>query len=106
MQDDVDQTVILDFINNFKDAQSTFLNGCCWWFAHILSVRFGGSTYHEPIENHFVQKIGNHFYDVRGDVTAQYANRHMDCFDTYENVDPCHYQRLVRDCVMKERNDD
>lgn len=24
-----DEKVILDFINNFKNAQETFLNGCC-----------------------------------------------------------------------------
>ena len=95
---------ILDFISNFKDAQSTFLFGCCYWFAYILKVRFGGSTYYDPIIGHFIQKIGDRFYDVRGDVTEEFSqNERLVCWDTYQDVDPLHYKHLVRDCVLMIR---
>lgn len=101
-----DKQTILSFIRHFKDAQDTFLNGCCYWFSHILSVRFGGTTYYDPIYGHFVQKIGNDFYDVRGEVTHIYQNMKLVCWDTYQSVDPLHYQHIVRDCVLKLESKD
>ena len=52
------ENVILGFIKHFSGATDTFLNGCCYWFTVILTLRFGGETLYSPIENHFVQKIG------------------------------------------------
>ena len=69
-----DKKTILDFIRHFKDAEFTFLNGCCYWFCYILTARFGGITLYEPVEGHFIQKIGDAFYDVRGEVTDKYIN--------------------------------
>lgn len=97
---------ILYFISQFKDAKSTFLYGCCYWFAYILKTRFGGSSYYEPVEGHFVHKINGRLYDVRGDVTAQYRNCRLVCWETYKDVDPAHYRHLVRDCVLKEKCDE
>lgn len=103
----MDKQTIIDFIRHFKDAEKTFLDGCCYWFCYILSARFGGSTFYEPVEGHFVQKIGDAFFDVRGDVTELYKDcRCMVCWDTYELVDPTHYRHIVRDCVLKERYED
>lgn len=96
---------ILKFIANFDGAQSTFMNGCCYWFAHILRERFsGGDILYEMIDGHFLWKYEGHYYDVRGDVTDRYLNTkcHFVYWDEYEKIDSKHYQRIVRDCVLKE----
>lgn len=96
---------VLDFISNFSEAQSTFLYGCCYWFTYILKGRFGGSTYYDPIIGHYIQEIDGRFYDVRGDVTDLFRNAKLVCWDTYQSVDPFHYKHLVRDCVLKIKED-
>lgn len=96
---------ILGFINNFKDAQTTFLYDCCYWFAFILNERFGGTTMYLPVENHFVQAIGKRLYDVSGDVTVDYMYAYIIPWANMECYDPSLYQRIVRDCINKEKDD-
>ena len=93
--------IVLDFIRNFKGSEDTFLNGCCYWFAHILKSRFRGLTYYDQIGGHFIHKIGSNYYDIRGDVTEEYQDKVLVCWDTYPKEDPTHYKRIVRDCVLK-----
>lgn len=98
-----DKATILAFIAEFSGATDTFLRGCCYWFAQILSVRFGGETVYEPIEGHFLQRIDGALYDVRGDMTEAYKAIPLIHWDGYEDVDPLHYQHIFRDCVLKAR---
>lgn len=103
----MDKQTVLNFIRHFKNAQITFLNGCCYWFCYILNARFGGETYYEPIEGHFIQMINGDFFDVRGEVTHLYQDKKsLIRWDGYENIDPTHYRHIVRDCVKKERFED
>lgn len=97
---------ILAFIAEFSGATDTFLCGCCYWFAQILSVRFGGETVYEPVEGHFLQRIDGSLYDVRGDMTEAYRNIPLICWDGYDKVDSLHYQHIFRDCVLKARRID
>ena len=106
LENRTDEKVILDFINNFKNAQETFLNGCCFWFAFILQERFGGTMMYEPVENHYVQEIGGRLYDVSGDVTERYgSSKHLMRWADMEQFDSILYRRLIRDCIKKERYD-
>lgn len=105
LESKTDSAAILDFISHFKDAQDTFLYGCCYWFAFILNERFGGTTMYLPVENHFVQAIGKRLYDVSGDVTAQYLYSQIMPWNSVSHYDSSLYRRLVRDCVNKERFD-
>lgn len=102
---------IVQFIKNFSAAKDTFLNGCCYWFAFILSARFHcGIIMYEPVEGHFVYAVsdngniggihgqGFHFYDVRGDVTELYADKPLYSLDYLDKHDPPYYARLMRDC--------
>lgn len=96
---------ILSFIKNFEGARSTFMNGCCYWFAAILQARFGGGLIlYDMIDGHFVWFFENHFYDVRGDVSDQYTigQKGLVYFDAYACVDPTHHARIVHDCVALE----
>jgi len=80
---------VLDFISNFKNAQDTFLYGCCFWFAFILQERFGGTMMYEQVENHYVQEIDGRLYDVSGDVTEQYgASKWLVSWVDIEQRDP------------------
>lgn len=93
---------ILHFIKQFKDAQSTFLYGCCYWFTVILSQRFGGTTMYLPVENHYIQEIDGCLYDVSGDVTEKYKEEKIMKWSDMEQYDSALYKRLIRDCVKKE----
>lgn len=93
---------ILGFIGNFRDAQNTFLFGCCYWFSFILGKRFGGVTMYLPVENHFVQEIDGCLYDVSRDVTARYADSQIIPWNSMEEYDSSLYHRIIRDCVNKE----
>lgn len=90
---------VLCFISHFAAARMTFLEGCCYWFAVILRERFGAQIYYDPVDNHFVGKIGEQFYDVTGRLSD---NGRFIRWDTYKNTDMAHYKRLVRDCINKE----
>lgn len=102
--DTFDKESIIYFIKCFDGTQYTFLNGCCYWFCHILNTRFGGITFYESIDSHFVQKIGDAFYDVRGDVTDIYKDRQsLIRWDTLESIDSTRYKRIIDCCVTMVR---
>lgn len=71
---------ILFFIDNFKKYEkedvllNTFTKGYCYYFCLILNTRFGGNILYDEKEGHFVTKIGNYIYDIRGDITNFYKN--------------------------------
>lgn len=97
-----DKNTILQFIDHFKGSEDTFLNGCCYWFSVILYDRFFSERvveiYYEPVEGHFITKIDNRYYDVRGDVTELYRGKPMyNMYEMYQN-DVRMYERLMRDC--------
>lgn len=94
---------ILDFIARFKGSEEVFLHGCCYWFARILEQRFYFDGYvveikYEPVEGHFIAKIRNRFYDVRGDVTEEYRGKPMYDLHELRREDSSMYRHLMRDC--------
>lgn len=91
------------FISNFAGSEGTFLNGCCYWFAWILERRFQDEDpriQYEPVDGHFVTKIGDRLYDIRGDVTALYGDDETmeDLLWDIWSEDRKWYDRLMRDC--------
>lgn len=111
MSDNPNQEV-LDFIAHFKEAEHTFLHGCCWWFAYILQERFSDNGYlvdifHEPVEGHFVARFIRddsdpdakaYFFDVRGDVTDLYSGKDLENMWLMSIHEERRYGRLMRDC--------
>ena len=53
---------VLAFIKKRFPEDSHWTDGNCWWFAEILCVRFRGEIWYNPVDNHFVTKIGRHWY--------------------------------------------
>ena len=103
--------IILNFINRFtsngtrKEVIDCFQNGCCYWFAYILSKRFEdfyspqSKIYYDEIANHFgyYDQEANRVYDITGDVTNKY-NWELS-FEEVINKDLLHAKRIVRDCI-------
>ncbi len=107
----IDHEKILKFISRFHGSEYVFLHGCCYWFADILEERFWSeyraTIMYEPVEGHFITKIGNRFYDVRGDVTELYRGKPMYVLEELGNEEPKLYNRLMRDCRdFEEAKDD
>ena len=101
---------ILNFIDRFtskgkrQEVIDCFQNGCCYWFAYILSERFidpsltKSMIYYDEINNHFgyYDQESNRIYDITGDVTNKYD------WEPWEEVvdrDLLHVKRIVRDCI-------
>lgn len=97
-----DPEKILAFIARFHGSEDTFLHGCCYWFAHILDKRFWRTDavdiLYEPVEGHFITKINNRLYDVRGEVTELYRGKPMYSLDALRHDSGAMYRHLMRDC--------
>lgn len=106
----IDHEKILNFISRFHGSEHVFLTGCCYWFAHILEMEFlatGAVTImYEPVEGHFITRIGNRFYDIRGDITELYRGKPMYDMDEMMVDDVKMYKRLMRDCRDFEEVED
>lgn len=92
---------ILDFIKHFQNEGtiSTFMEGCCYWFAHILKARFVlGKIVYEPIIGHFLYQLEDKCYDIRGLINTE--DMHLEEWDNYE-INSAHRKRIHNDCILK-----
>lgn len=58
-----------------KNIDEVFTEGCCYWFAIILAIRFvekSPEIVYDEVINHFGCRIHGHVYDITGDVTEKY----------------------------------
>lgn len=79
-------------------AEETYLYGGCYTFANALAKKFHGKLYYLPVENHFVTKIDNDFYDIRGLLNKQ------DLFPIYkwtdyQCIEPLDASRVYKYCI-------
>lgn len=96
---------VINFINDFKKKypeamEDTFLHGYCYWFAFILASRFDGIICYEPVDNHFITLIEEHFYDIRGEVIPSEKIMSWELYQVFDKLDA---ERTKRDCIRKER---
>jgi hypothetical protein len=77
-----------------------FAHGYCYWFAKILELRFDGEMWYLPVENHWVTKIGDHFFDVNGEYEV--GDGIIGTWHGVAQEDPLLAERLRRDCILKE----
>lgn len=93
---------VLDFIKHFQNEGtiSTFMEGCCYWFAHILKSRFVfGKIMYEPIIGHFLYELDGVCYDITGKVDR--SSLHLYDWNTYE-INSSHRKRILHDCILKK----
>ena len=94
-----------NFINKFKylhpqEVEDVFLYGDCYYFARILASRFPQAIIkYMIIKNHFITEIDGRYWDVRGDITDILEKDEIVIWHEYKNIDPLHYNRIVRDCI-------
>lgn len=88
---------ILDFIKRRWRKDANWLDGNCYWFAHILKTRFPFlEIYYLPIVGHFICGDGVCFYDWTGVVDPEEVPFLL---SDIEKQDGLLYDRLFRDCV-------
>ena len=98
---------VIEFINHFtfngkyKQVIESFTCGNCYWFAFILKERFAvhdAYIVYDDIANHFGCYIDGRVYDITGNITDDYV---WTDWDVMYDIDPVHYKRIVRDCVLQ-----
>lgn len=88
---------VLEFISRRWKKDSNFIDGNCYWFAHILCTRFPYlRMYYLPIEGHFVAGTPSRYYDWTG---LNSSKEKPVLFDEIKVIDSSWYNRIVRDCV-------
>ena len=91
---------ILEFIHRRFPEDSHWLDGNCYWFARILSIRFASdlTIYYDPINGHFFvgEAEDGPFYDWSGKIEKPtiYIKWNNLC-----NMDRAWAERLWRDCA-------
>lgn len=99
-----DKISILNFIDSFSNIKKSFLEGKCFWFSYILKELFNGEIYYSQIDNHFVCKIDDIFYDASGIVDLKNYNGFIP-FSDYINIEPSDSIRLYKNCILFEPGD-
>ena len=90
---------VIDFIMRRFPNDSCWLTGNCYYFALILHDRFPDSEiYYDEIDGHFLTKIGDAYYDWRGEY-IHVNEKALVKWDDYEKKDPIHYYRIKRDVL-------
>lgn len=93
---------VLGFIRHFHGSEKVFTEGCCYWFAYILSGRFSGAeAIYLQVPGHFVTRIGGRLYDVTGDVTDRYAAEPQISWSDVGRTDASLERIVTRDVIMK-----
>lgn len=95
---------IENFIVNFKSGfdekylEDVFMNGNCYHFALILKEMYNGEIIYDPHESHFVTKVDDSYYDIRGKIHPP-----MDDYpwESMEDIDHKEYALVEQDCVYK-----
>lgn len=90
--------VVLSFIRKRFNDNCHWMDGNCYFFAVILQSRFPhGTIIYDPIDGHFLYKIGNRCYDFLGrhHLPEIYYDWKILKFE-----EPNLYRRIKKDCTM------
>lgn len=94
------QEEVLKFINfRWKDSDAHWLDGNCYWFAHILCTRFPYlEIIYLPVQGHFVAgRIEDRLYfDWTGIVKVDEVPLYLSWIKEHDYQ---WYSRIIRDCV-------
>lgn len=96
----MNQTVINFIHKRFPENNGNWLNGNCYWFAHILHSRFPYlKIYYLPVLGHFVagSEERNEYYDWTGSLEITETPL---LWETLCTTDTSWATRLAQDCIM------
>ena len=92
------EDAVLSFIQKKFKNDCNWTNGNCYYFAKILQSRFtNGVIIYDPIDGHFLYKIGNNCYDFLG------KHALPETFYIWKKLkfeEPRLYKRIKRDCIL------
>lgn len=88
----------LERFHSADDVDVVFTQGCCYWFAVIMAMRFRAPVMYDQVSNHFTVRIHSRLYDITGDVTEKYPDSVE--WNRYMEFDRADFERVVRDCIM------
>lgn len=103
---------VCKFIENYKSISNhkntkeyielAFTNGNCYWFAFILASVFNGEICYLPIEGHFICKIENEYYDIKGciDESSNYRMDALYFWNEYCNIEPKITEKIKQQCIF------
>lgn len=98
---------INEFIENFKtnfnkeNIEYIFMNGNCYHFSVILKNIFRkGKIVYNQSNNHFLFKLNNKYYDIKGEYIAIY-NDNIINLKRILKKDSKYSAILTRDCIYK-----
>ena len=89
------------FIRRRFKEDYNWTTGRCYFFAIILKDIFpGGEIFYDPIDGHFIYRLGGKFYDWSGH--KNYTEEEIKTFyhwDMLNDLDSLLYKRIERDCI-------
>ena len=97
---------IIKFIYEFKqrypkELEDTFYNGYCYYFAVMLTERFGGTIYFNEELCHFGAYISDRLYDINGEISdVDYSWWE---WNEYKQFYPSIAKEVTKSCIIKER---
>lgn len=104
ISDDAISKEVKDFIDRRFKSDCQWMNGNCYYFSLILADRFKSYSpcvYYDPIDGHFLCRIGSRFYDFTGE--HKYDKSDVEKFykwDELKELDCTWYSRIVRDVLL------
>ena len=90
------------FIAHFQNEGTvkTFTNGCCYWFARLLCMRFWlAVVVYNPISGHFAARYAGKLYDITGRLED---DGHWIRWSRYAAEEPADALRIKKYCIFKE----
>lgn len=101
-----DDNEVTDFICGMRNdgTMHAFLEGYCYWFAHILYSRFLPyvKTYimYNQILGHFATSINGKLYDITGRIED---DGNWVEWEQWKKDEPCYSKVVERDCILKKQ---
>ena len=102
-----DDSEVVDFIRGIRNdgTMHAFLEGYCYWFAHILYSRFLPyvRTYimYNQILGHFAASINGKLYDITGRIED---DGNWVEWEQWKKGEPCYSKVVERDCILKKHD--
>ena len=99
----MENNIVLEFIKQFQNEGTikTFTEGCCYYFAIILSTRFLGNIVYNDIDNHFAFERLGEIYDITGKITDPNEYVKYKKWVSYMQDEPANARRVCKDCITK-----
>lgn len=104
ISDDAISKEVKDFIDRRFKTDCQWMSGNCYYFSIILADRFklyNPCMYYDPIDGHFLCRIGNRFYDFTG--WHKYDKSDVEKFykwNELKELDYTWYSRIVRGVLL------